>query len=268
MLSFFSILICIGSYAQNKDQATIWAEEKLASMTLDEKIGQLFMLRAYSNKGKEHQQEIETMINDYKVGGLCFFQGTPTVQAELTNRYQSISDIPLMIAIDAEWGLGMRHKKAAISFPRQLTLGAINDNTLIYDMGRSIARQLKRIGTHVNFAPVVDVNNNPANPVINNRSFGEDIFNVSTKSYAYMKGMQDEGLYACAKHFPGHGDTDVDSHYDLPVVNHSRDRLDSIELMPFRVMSQLGIKSMMVAHMSVPIFGQSCQQTYFFYLNL
>ncbi len=254
LLCFLTVLIHTYSFSQSKDNAQLWAQKKLAKMSLEEKIGQLFMLRAYSNKGKEHQEEIERKIKKYKVGGLCFFQGTPTKQAELTNKYQTLSDIPLMIAIDAEWGLGMRHKKAAISFPRQLTLGAVNDNTLIYDMGRSIARQLKRIGTHVNFAPVVDVNNNPANPVINNRSFGEDIFNVSTKAYAYMKGMQDEGIYACAKHFPGHGDTDVDSHYDLPVVNHNRDRLDSIELMPFRVMSQLGIKSMMVAHMAIPAF--------------
>lgn len=240
----------VGAQKVNTEYA--WVDTTLANMSVEEKIGQLFMLRAYSNKGKEHINEIESLIKKYKVGGLCFFQGTPQKQAELTQQYQNLSDIPLMIALDAEWGLGMRHKSAAISFPKQLTLGAINDNTLVYDMGRNIAQQLKRIGTHVNFAPVVDVNNNPANPVIHNRSFGEDIYNVSTKSYAYMKGMQDEGIFACAKHFPGHGDTDVDSHYDLPVVFHEKNRIDSIELAPFKVMSQLGVKSMMVAHMSVP----------------
>lgn len=229
-----------------------WAQARLSEMTLDEKIGQLFMLRDQSNVDEKYVTEMLEYIEKYKIGGICFFQGTPEKQAVLTNKYQQKSEIPLMIALDAEWGLGMRHKSAAISFPKQLTLGAISDNTLIYDMGRSIARQLKRIGTHVNFAPVVDVNNNPGNPVIHYRSFGEDIFNVSTKSYAYMKGLQDENVFACAKHFPGHGDTDVDSHYDLPVIKHDVKRLDSIELMPFRVMTQLGVKSMMIAHMSVP----------------
>ena len=245
-------LIAISQEQKRIDPDEMWAQTKLSTMTLEEKIGQLFMIRAHSDKGPEHIKSVEDQIKKYKVGGLCFFQGTPTKQAELTNKYQRLSDTPLMVAIDAEWGLGMRHPGDAISFPKQLTLGAVSDNTLIYEMGQSIAAHLKRIGVHVNFAPVVDVNNNPANPVIHNRSFGEDIFEVATKSYAYAKGLQDAGVIACMKHFPGHGDTDVDSHYDLPIINHDRARLDSLEITPFRVLSQLGIKSTMTAHLAIP----------------
>ncbi len=253
----YLILLLLPLLGNSQDQSMndpdeMWAQTKLATMTLEEKIGQLFMIRAHSDKGPDHIKSVEEQIKKYKVGGLCFFQGSPTKQAELTNKYQRLSDTPLMVAIDAEWGLGMRHLDDAISFPKQLTLGAVSDNTLIYEMGQSIAGHLKRIGVHVNFAPVVDVNNNPSNPVIHNRSFGEDIFEVATKSYAYAKGLQDAGVIACMKHFPGHGDTDVDSHYDLPLINHSRDRLDSLEMTPFRVLSELGIKSTMTAHLAIP----------------
>ncbi len=239
-------------YPPMEQLATEWAEQKVADMSMDEMIGQLFMIRAHSDLGEDHIKSVKDQINKYKVGGLCFFQGTPTKQAELTNKYQSLSSIPLLISIDGEWGLGMRFKENSISFPRQLTLGAIKNNDIIYDMGKEIAKHMNRIGIHINFAPVVDVNNNAANPVIHNRSFGEDIFNVSAKSFAYMKGMQDGGLIACAKHFPGHGDTDVDSHYDLPVINHSRARIDSLELMPFKSIIQSGIKSVMTAHLQIP----------------
>ena len=251
ILIFLSTSYC-GLTQDDKDPAVIWAKSKMATMSLEEKIGQLFMIRAHSDLGSDHIKSVEEQIKKYKVGGLCFFQGTPTKQAELTQKYQNLSTIPLMVAQDAEWGLGMRLKEKAISYPKQLTLGAIKDNTLLYDMGRDIAIQCKRIGVNVNFAPVIDINNNPSNPVIHDRSFGEDMFNVATKSFAYMKGMQDNGLMACAKHFPGHGDTDMDSHYDLPLIPHSRERLDSLELMPFRVLTQLGIQSMMTAHLSVP----------------
>jgi beta-glucosidase-like glycosyl hydrolase/CubicO group peptidase (beta-lactamase class C family) len=258
ILVFFCAIV-FSAQAQERadDPALTYAKDKLSSMSLEEKVGQLFMIRAHSDKGPDHIKSVEEQIKKYKVGGLCFFQGTPTKQAELTNKYQRLSDTPLMVAIDAEWGLGMRHLGDAISFPKQLTLGAIDDNTLIYEMGKTIAGHLKRIGIHVNFAPVVDVNNNPANPVIHNRSFGENTFNVATKSYAYAKGLQDAGVIACMKHFPGHGDTDVDSHYDLPLINHNRSRLDSIEMMPFRVLSQLGIKSVMTAHLAIPALDDS-----------
>lgn len=246
------LLFCTMSISAQTDPATKWAEEKMARMSLEEKIGQLFMIRAHSDQGPEHIAQVEAYIEDYKVGGLCFFQGTPTRQAELTNKYQDISDIPLLIGIDGEWGLGMRFPQSSISFPRQLTIGAIQDNNLVYQMGVEVARQMKRIGIHINFAPVADVNNNPENPVINDRSFGENPENVASKSYAYMKGMQDNGLMACAKHFPGHGDTNTDSHYDLPLINHDLKRLDSIEMMPFKVLIEQGIEGIMVAHLHVP----------------
>ena len=256
----FLILLCIliqGMYSiqgQSTDSLAqeLWVTDLLDSMSLDEKIGQLFMIRAHSDKGSEHIKEVKYLIEKYHVGSLCFFQGTPEKQAELTNQYQSISRIPLLVAIDAEWGLGMRFKEDAISFPRQLSLGAIKNNALLYEMGKEIGWQLKRIGTHVNFAPVIDINNNPDNPVINDRSFGEDRYNVTAKGYMYMLGMQDAGIMACAKHFPGHGDTDVDSHYDLPLINHSKARLDSLELFPFSMLSQQGLQSIMIAHLNVP----------------
>ena len=245
-------MLSVLQISAQEQEMTAWVDSCFQSMSLDQKIGQLFMIRAHSDLGQDHITDVENQIKKYKVGGLCFFQGTPTKQAQLTNKYQEISETPLMVAMDAEWGLGMRHKEDALSYPKQLTLGAISDNNMIYDMAQDIAKQMRRIGSHINFAPVADVNNNPENPVIHNRSYGEDIYNVATKSYAYMKGLQDNDVMACAKHFPGHGDTNVDSHYDLPLIAHSKDRLDSLELMPFRVLSQLGVKSMMSAHLAIP----------------
>jgi beta-N-acetylhexosaminidase len=229
-----------------------WVDSVFNAMRPDQRLGQLFMIRAHSDKGPEHERQVEATIKKYQVGGLCFFQGTPERQVALVNRYQALADVPLLIGIDGEWGLGMRMKESTISFPRQLTLGAIQNNRLIYDLGAEIARQMRRVGVTVNFAPVVDINNNRENPVINTRSFGEDRYNVTVKGYMYMKGMQDNGVLACAKHFPGHGDTDVDSHYDLPLIRHDRQRLDSIELYPFRALSDYGVGSFMVAHLQMP----------------
>lgn len=229
-----------------------WVESVFNSMTEDQRIAQLMMIRAHSDLGAAHIAKVEKLVRDYQVGGLCFFQGNPEKQAELTNKYQQLSKVPLMISMDAEWGLGMRLKSSTISFPHNLTLGAVQNNNLLYDMGIEVARQCRRLGVHVNFAPVVDINNNSENPVINYRSFGEDRYNVAAKSYMYMKGMQDGNLMACAKHFPGHGDTNVDSHYDLPIISHGMSRLDSIEMFPFRLLAQHGIQSMMIAHLHVP----------------
>jgi len=229
-----------------------WVEQTYNAMDLDQKIGQLFMVRAFSKGDKKHEESIEYLIRKHHIGGLCFFQGNPKKQVELTNRYQSMSRLPMLVSIDAEWGLGMRFKDRAISFPRQMTMGAIRDNQLIYQFGAEVAKQLKAMGIHINFAPVVDVNNNPANPVINDRSFGESRKNVTAKGYAYMKGLQDNGVLACAKHFPGHGDTEVDSHKDLPLIKHSLSRLDSLEMYPFKILSQYGIAAMMIAHLEVP----------------
>ena len=229
-----------------------WVDSVYNSLSQEEKIAQTMMIRAHSDKGPDHIAAVENLIKKYNVGSLCFFQGTPQKQAELTNLYQSEAKTPLIIAIDAEWGLGMRLKESTISFPKNLALGAIQDNRLIYDLGKEIARECRRIGIHYNFAPAVDVNNNPQNPVINERSFGEDRYNVTAKGYQFMMGLQDGNVMACAKHFPGHGDTDVDSHQDLPSINHNRNRLDSLELFPFRVLIQHDIQSIMVAHLQVP----------------
>lgn len=229
-----------------------WVDSVYRSMDLSERIGQLFMIRAHSNLGPDHVQAITRQIEKYKVGGLCFFQGTPARQIQLVNQYQSLSDLPLLVSMDAEWGPSMRLKEYAVAFPRQLTLGAIQNNELIYRMGEEIARELKLIGVNLNFAPVVDINNNPRNPVINDRSFGEDKLNVTAKAYMYMKGMQDHGILSCAKHFPGHGDTDVDSHVALPVIKHDLKRLKNIELYPFTALAKTGLASIMVAHLNIP----------------
>ena len=234
-------------------QADAWVDSVYQSLSEDERLGQLFMIRAHSNLGPEHQRQVEKLIREEHVGGLLFFQGSPEQQALLTNHYQEISGkVPLMIAMDAEWGLGMRLKENAISFPKQLTLGSIEERELIYEMGAEIGRQLHRLGVHINFAPVADINNNPDNPVINVRSFGEDRYEVSTRSYLYARGLQDQRVLACAKHFPGHGDTDVDSHLDLPLIPHKRQRLDSVELFPFHQLAQRDLGSIMIAHLHVP----------------
>ncbi len=254
---FFPLFSLFGASSppvkKDKDHlAQEWVDSVFNSLSVEERLGQLFMIRAHSDRGPNHIKNVETQIKKYRIGGLCFFQGTPEKHTDLINQYQKLSKVPLLIAIDGEWGLGMRMKASTISYPRQLMLGAIQDNRLIYEMGREIARQCRRVGIHVNFAPVADINNNPENPVINTRSFGEDRFNVATKSYMYMKGLQDGGVLACAKHFPGHGDTNVDSHHDLPVIPHSIDRLDSLELYPFKALISQGVQSFMIAHLSVP----------------
>ena len=239
-----------------KDKASEWVNRTFNSLSEDQKLGQLFMIAAYSNKDRAHQREIERLIKEYHIGGLIFMQGGPVRQSKLTNRYQSISKVPLMIAMDAEWGLGMR-LDSVISYPRQMTLGAIGENQYIYNMGYEIAKQCKRLGVHVNFAPVVDVNVNPKNPVIGTRSFGENKFRVAEKGIAYTKGMQANGVMANAKHFPGHGDTDKDSHLTLPVIRHDKARLDSIELYPFKRLIEDSVKSIMVAHLHIPAYDKT-----------
>lgn len=232
-------------------QAVKWADSLLQRLTLQEKIGQLMMIRAHSNLDEKHCREVESLVKTYQVGGLCFFQGTPLKQAELTNRYQKAAKIPLWVSIDGEWGLKMR-LDSTVLFPRQMTLGAIQEDTLIYQMGIEVARQCRRIGVHINFAPVVDVNNNADNPVIGDRSFGENMQNVSRKATAYMLGMQAGGLITTAKHFPGHGDTNKDSHYTLPVMPHSEARMRSLEMYPFKQLIQQGVSGVMVAHLKIP----------------
>lgn len=238
--------------AQSDTHKKNWVDSIFKSLSQDDKIGQLFMMRAFSKTDNSDVQEIKNLINKYKIGGLCFFQGSPTKQVQLTNYYQGLSKVPLLISIDGEWGLGMRFPETTISFPKQLTLGAIQNNALVKEFGEEVGNHLKRMGIHLNFAPVVDVNNNPKNPVINDRSFGEDKYNVAAKSFAYMQGMMNAKVLACAKHFPGHGDTDSDSHFTLPSIKHPIDRMQDIELFPFKTLSQQGLPSIMTAHLNIP----------------
>jgi len=255
MLSFLFLLLMSGLSAQqfyeHTPAADKWVRKQFRKLSKDQRIAQLMIIRAHSNLGPDHVKEVTDLIKKYNVGGLCFFQGGPVRQAKLTNFYQSIAKTPLMIAIDGEWGLGMR-LDSVINFPRQLMMGAVPDARLIYKFGLAVGEQCKRIGIHVNYAPDIDINNNPMNPVINDRSFGEDKYKVALFGVQYMKGMQDVGVMACAKHFPGHGDVSVDSHYDLPVINKSRAALDQLELYPFRELIKAGVGSMMIAHLAIP----------------
>ena len=230
---------------------TNWVEHVLKNMTLDEKIGQLFMVQAYSNKDKNHEDFITEMITKYHVGNLIFMQGTPQKQAVLNNKYQAASKVPLLVGFDGEWGLDMRLKNT-YKFPWNMTLGAIKNDSLLTEFGSHLGKHCKRLGIHINFAPVVDINTNPENPIIGNRSFGENKENVTQKAIAFTKGMQREGVLANAKHFPGHGDTATDSHHTLPVLNFDMNRLDSIELYPYRSVFDAGITSVMTAHLSIP----------------
>jgi beta-glucosidase-like glycosyl hydrolase len=228
-----------------------WVRKQFSALNLNEKIGQLMVIRAHSNWSQNKIDSISALIQQYNVGGLCFFQGGPIRQAMQTNAYQSVAKTPLFIAIDAEWGIGMRLDSVE-SFPRQLSMGAFASSDLVYQMGAAIADQCKRLGIQINYGPVIDINNNPSNPVINDRSFGQSKSKVIQQGVAYMKGMQDNGIMATAKHFPGHGDVNVDSHFDLPVINKSRAALDTLELEPFKALINAGIESIMVAHLSVP----------------
>ena len=209
------------------------------------------VIRAHSNLGPEHVEGVVDLIKKYNVGALCFFQGGPVRQANLTNLYQSLAKTPLLVTIDGEFGLGMR-LDSITKFPYQSTLGALTDESLVYKMGVEVGEQMKRIGVQVNYAPSVDINNNANNPVIGYRSFGEDKFKVARYGVAYMKGMQDAGIMATAKHFPGHGDTETDSHLDLPVINKNMKQLDTLELFPFKQLIEAGVGSVMIAHLSVP----------------
>ncbi|WP_456442451.1 glycoside hydrolase family 3 N-terminal domain-containing protein [Psychroserpens sp.] len=228
-----------------------WVDSLYSAMSLEEKVGQLFMVRAFSNQTQAHENAIAKLINENHIGGLIFSTGGPVRQAKLNNLYQAISKTPLLIGMDAEWGLSMR-LDSTYAFPWNMTLGAIRDNKLIERTGYQIGEHCKRIGVHFNFAPVVDINTNPKNPIIGNRSFGEDRDNVTEKALAFMKGMQDAGVLANAKHFPGHGDTESDSHKTLPTINFDEKRIDSVELYPYRKLIEKGLSSVMVAHLNVP----------------
>lgn len=241
------------SFAQKKSNLIQekWVDSIYNQFSFEEKVGQLFMVAAYSNKNEAHNASIDELIEKYKIGGVIFFQGGPVRQAKLTNRYQAKAKVPLFVGIDAEWGLSMR-LDSTYRYPWNMTLGAIQDYTLIEKMGKQMAEQSKRMGIHFNFAPVVDINTNPKNPIIGNRSFGEDKINVTNAAIALTKGLQSGGIFATAKHFPGHGDTSSDSHHTLPMVSFDKQRLDEVELYPYKELIKNNLASVMVAHLNVP----------------
>ncbi|RMA64243.1 beta-glucosidase-like glycosyl hydrolase [Ulvibacter antarcticus] len=228
-----------------------WVDSIYGNMSLQEKVGQLFMPVIFSSDSKKKTDQIKDLIANQYIGGLIFSKGGPKQQIKLNNEYQELSNIPMLMAMDAEWGLAMR-LDSTYAYPWNMTLGAITDNKIVEKVGRRIGEQTRRMGMNINFAPVVDINTNPANPIIGNRSFGEDKYNVAEKSLAFMKGLQSVGVLANAKHFPGHGDTDQDSHKTLPTINFSKARIDSIELYPYKRLIREGLSSVMVAHLNVP----------------
>lgn len=232
--------------------ANAWADKKMKHLSLEEKVAQLMFVRVPLTMTKKQQHDFEKNFTKRGVGGVCFFKGTAQIQLERTKRYQHLSDIPLLVTIDGEWGLGMRLTDC-YSFPRQMLMGALstNNDTLIERFGEEVGRQCRKMGIHVNFAPVCDINNNPRNPVIGCRSFGENKKRVARKSAFYARGMQRNGIIAVGKHFPGHGDTDVDSHLDLPVIKHTKAYVDSVDLFPFKHLVNNGIRGMMIAHLQV-----------------
>ena len=240
-------------WAQNSP-AQKWVDSVFASLTPDQRIAQLMVVRLSERTSTGilfYDKKVTELVKKYNIGGVCLFQGSPTLQAATVNSLQAIAKTPIMMCIDGENGLGMRFD-SIIPLNRQMMMGAVQDETIIYNYGKLVGEQCKRAGIHVNYAPVVDVNNNPNNPVINDRSFGEDKYKVASYGIAYMKGMQDVGVMACAKHFPGHGDVDVDSHKDLPVINKTIAQLDSLEFYPFKQIFKAGIGSVMIAHLSIP----------------
>ncbi|WP_242086930.1 glycoside hydrolase family 3 N-terminal domain-containing protein [Aestuariivivens sediminis] len=256
----FSLFISLSAFSQAANNPLAasdmeaqhkWVDSVYHSLTLKEKIGQLYMIMIFSNQDEKTKQANTELVRDYKLGGVIYSLGGPVKQAKLNNELQAISKVPLLIGMDAEWGLGMR-LDSTYSFPWNMTLGAIKDKALIERTGQYIGEHCKRLGVHFNFAPVVDINTNSNNPIIGNRSFGESRDNVTDKAMAFMKGMQGAGVLANAKHFPGHGDTDQDSHKTLPSVSFDEKRIDSIELYPYKTLIKAGLSSVMVAHLNVP----------------
>lgn len=259
---FAGAVLCLSSlsvFAQTKpdfvpfiNQQHKWVDSVFNSLTPRERIGQMFLVRAHTNLGQKFIDSVGTVLKNEQLGGLVVFQGGPVRHVDMINNYQKQTKVPLLVTIDGEWGLGMRLPDSTLSYPYQMTLGALQDDRLLYEMGREMAKDFLRMGIHFNFAPTVDINNNPKNPVIGFRSFGDNKENVMRKSGAYMKGMVDGGVLASLKHFPGHGDTDVDSHYDLPQLKFTRQRLEELEMYPFKELIKQGAPSVMVAHMNIP----------------
>lgn len=232
-------------------KAVKYADSLYAKLSMDERIGQLYIVALYTNKDQNHISGVRKLVEQERIGGIILMQDDAEQEIALVNEFQKKSRVPMLFGMDAEWGLYQRIKTAH-KFPWAMTLGAIQDNGLVYEMASKIAEDAKKMGIYWNFAPVVDVNTNPKNPIIGNRSFGSDVQNVIAKALAYAQGLQDNGVLAAIKHFPGHGDTDVDSHLDLPVVKHSLERLNKIELAPFKALMDKKIGGTMIAHLYVP----------------
>ena len=232
-------------------KAVKYADSLYAKLSMDERIGQLYIVALYTNKDQNHISGVRKLVEQERIGGIILMQDDAEQEIALVNEFQKKSRVPMLFGMDAEWGLYQRIKTAH-KFPWAMTLGAIQDNNLVYEMASKIAEDAKKMGIYWNFAPVVDVNTNPKNPIIGNRSFGSDVQNVIAKSLAYAQGLQDNGVLAAIKHFPGHGDTDIDSHLDLPVVKHSLERLNKIELAPFKALMDKKIGGAMIAHLYVP----------------
>ena len=232
-------------------KAIKYADSLYAKLSMDERIGQLYIVALYTNKDQNHISGVRKLVEQERIGGIILMQDDAEQEIALVNEFQKKSRVPMLFGMDAEWGLYQRIKTAH-KFPWAMTLGAIQDNNLVYEMASKIAEDAKKMGIYWNFAPVVDVNTNPKNPIIGNRSFGSDVQNVIAKSQAYAQGLQDNGVLAAIKHFPGHGDTDVDSHLDLPVIKHSLERLNKIELAPFKALMDKKIGGAMIAHLYVP----------------
>lgn len=232
-------------------KAQQWVDTTYKNLSQDEKLGQLFIVALYTNRGEDYISQVRNIVTNDKIGGLILMQDDAAREINLVNEFQQKSKVPLMIGMDAEWGLYQRIAKAH-KFPWAMTLGAIQDKNLVYQMAAKIAEDCHRMGINWDFAPVVDVNTNPDNPIIGNRSFGSEVDNVINSALSYSNGLQDNNILAAIKHFPGHGDTSTDSHLDLPVVSHTIDRLNTVELAPFKALMNKGIGGVMVAHLYVP----------------
>ncbi len=276
----FSMMTLYATKPPFLEQSSKWAQQTIESMTLEQKIGQLFIVAAASNDEQPNEslasafinspynmdpEHVIQLIKEYHVGGVIFlFKSDPERQNALLTQFKEIASIPLLIAQDCEWGLSMRldnDPSKVVRYPRNMTLGAIANQNLIYRLGNEIGKQCAALGIHLNLAPVADVNNNPKNPVIHDRSFGDDPQRVAQLAALFAQGLQDAGILACAKHFPGHGDTAVDSHLSLPVIPHDKKRLEEVELPPFKQLINKGISAVMTGHLSVPAFDDTVHQS-------
>jgi beta-N-acetylhexosaminidase len=254
LILLFSAVSVFAQTASRLPAAQAWADSVYNTLSEDQRITQLMVVRLSEKTPTGilyYDKKVAELVRQYNIGGVCLFQGSPVWQGTVVNKLQAMAKTPIMMCIDGEWGLGMRFD-SVISLNKQMMLGAVQDASIVYNYGKLVGEQCKRAGIQVNYAPVVDVNNNPNNPVINDRSFGEDKYKVAQYGIQYMRGMQDVGVMACAKHFPGHGDVSVDSHYDLPVINKTMPQLDSLELYPFREIFKAGVGSVMIAHLAIP----------------